>query len=145
MRRLILHVQLQAVRAIQLDLERLADRAQLVQPGMFLAARRSSFIVLDEVQFAPDIFASLRREIAADRRPGRFLLLGSASGHLLRQQTDFEIRFSQTLKPTRGFWPALADLKTTQAYVVAPVERRHPLAKNVEVIPIGDIPAVLAA
>ena len=342
--------------SLVLDLERLADRAQLAQPELFLASRRSQLVVLDEVQFAPEIFASLRPEIDADRRPGRFLLLGSASGHLLRQQTEslagrvsylelgplaasevpadavslqrlwlrggfpvsylapsdvlsyawrqdfvqtflqrdlpafgvgvaavtlqrfwrmlahlhgqlfnasqlgqslggashttaaryldvltdtmmvrrlephfvnlgkrlvkspkiyvrdsgivhallgvasiedlqshpvagpswegfcveqihahlpagasvgfyrtsagteldvlvtagkrrvgFEIKFSQAPKPTRGFWQALEDLETTRAYVVAPVERRYPLAKNVEVIPIGDIPAALAS
>lgn len=74
--------------SLVLDLERIADRAQLVQPELFLAAHRSRLVVLDEVQFAPEIFASLRPEIDADRRPGRFLLLGSASGHLLRQQTE---------------------------------------------------------
>lgn len=342
--------------SLVLDLERLADRAQLAQPELFLASRRSQLVVLDEVQFAPEIFASLRPEIDADRRPGRFLLLGSASGHLLRQQTEslagrvsylelgplaasevpadavslqrlwlrggfpvsylapsdvlsyawrqdfvqtflqrdlpafgvgvaavtlqrfwrmlahlhgqlfnasqlgqslggashttaaryldvltdtmmvrrlephfvnlgkrlvkspkiyvrdsgivhallgvasiedlqshpvagpswegfcveqihahlpagasvgfyrtsagteldvlvtagkrrvgFEIKFSQAPKPTRGFWQALEDLQTTRAYVVAPVERRYPLAKNVEVIPISDIPTALAS
>ncbi|MEO8921287.1 MAG: ATP-binding protein [Caldimonas sp.] len=74
--------------SLVLDLERIADRAQLVQPELFLAAHRSRLVVLDEVQFAPEIFASLRPEIDAARRPGRFLLLGSASGHLLRQQTE---------------------------------------------------------
>ena len=342
--------------SLVLDLERLADRAQLAQPELFLASRRSQLVVLDEVQFAPEIFASLRPEIDADRRPGRFLLLGSASGHLLRQQTEslagrvsylelgplaasevpadavslqrlwlrggfpvsylapsdvlsyawrqdfvqtflqrdlpafgvgvaavtlqrfwrmlahlhgqlfnasqlgqslggashttaaryldvltdtmmvrrlephfvnlgkrlvkspkiyvrdsgivhallgvasiedlqshpvagpswegfcveqihahlpagasvgfyrtsagteldvlvtagkrrvgFGIKFSQAPKPTRGFWQALEDLQTTRAYVVAPVERRYPLAKNVDVIPIGDLPAALAS
>ncbi len=62
-----------------------------------------------------------------------------------RRRIGFDIQFSQAPKPTRGFWQAIDDLKTTQAYVVAPVERRYPLAKNVEVIPIGDGPAVLAA
>ena len=42
-------------------------------------------MVLDEVQHMPQLFAALRPEIDADRRPGRFLLLGSASAELLRQ------------------------------------------------------------
>lgn len=74
--------------ALLLDLERLADRAQLAQPELFLAAHRSRLVVFDEVQAAPELFVSLRPEIDADRRPGRFLLLGSASGHLLRQHTE---------------------------------------------------------
>lgn len=38
-------------------------------------------IVLDEVQLAPDLFRAIKAEIDRDRRPGRFLLTGSA--HLL--------------------------------------------------------------
>jgi hypothetical protein len=34
--------------------------------------------ILDEVQQAPELFPALRREIDRDRRPGRFLLTGSA-------------------------------------------------------------------
>jgi predicted AAA+ superfamily ATPase len=42
-------------------------------------------VVLDEVRNAPGLFSELRAEIDAERRPGRFLLLGSASFRLLRQ------------------------------------------------------------
>lgn len=71
--------------ALALDLERESDRARLAQPALFFAQNRHRFIVLDEVQLVPEIFSALRPEIDADRRPGRFLLLGSASGRLLRQ------------------------------------------------------------
>jgi hypothetical protein len=74
--------------ALFLDLERDADRAQLARADLFLARQRGRLVVLDEVQMAPDIFAALRPEIDADRRPGRFLLLGSASGSLLRQSAE---------------------------------------------------------
>ncbi|MDQ6680437.1 MAG: AAA family ATPase, partial [Pseudomonadota bacterium] len=74
--------------AIVLDLERPADRAQLAEPELFLASHRDRLVVIDEVQNMPELFASLRPEIDAQRRPGRFLLLGSASGHLLRQHTE---------------------------------------------------------
>jgi uncharacterized protein len=56
--------------AIVLDLERLADRAQLAEPELFFAQHRRRLIVLDEVQHVPGIFAALRPEIDADRRPG---------------------------------------------------------------------------
>ena len=36
----------------------------------------------------PEVFAQLRPEIDAQCRPGRFLLLGSASGQLLRQSSE---------------------------------------------------------
>ena len=71
-----------------LDLERPADRAQLAEPELFLAQHRDRLVVLDEVQMLPDLFTHLRPEIDADRRPGRFLLLGSASGALLRQRAE---------------------------------------------------------
>jgi predicted AAA+ superfamily ATPase len=74
--------------ALMLDLERAADRAQLSDPELFFARHRDALVVLDEVQHMPDIFAALRPEIDADRRPGRFLLLGSASGTLLRQSAE---------------------------------------------------------
>lgn len=71
--------------SIYLDLETAADQAKLTDPARFLGARRDRLVVLDEVQNAPGLFSELRAEIDADRRPGRFLLLGSASFRLLRQ------------------------------------------------------------
>lgn len=74
--------------SIWLDLERAADRAQLSEPELFLARHRERLVVIDEVQNAPELFAHLRHEIDAQRRPGRFLLLGSASGALLQQGSE---------------------------------------------------------
>ena len=74
--------------ALVLDLERASDRASLQQPELFFAAHRDRLLILDEVQLAPELFATLRPEIDADRRAGRFLLLGSASGALLRQSSE---------------------------------------------------------
>ena len=71
--------------ATYLDLETATDQAKLADPARFLAARRDRLVVLDEVQNAPGLFSELRAEIDADRRAGRFLLLGSASFRLLRQ------------------------------------------------------------
>ena len=74
--------------AVVLDLERESDRAALDRPELFFAAHRDRLLVLDEVQHLPGLFAALRPEIDSDRRPGRFLLLGSASGELLRQSGE---------------------------------------------------------
>ena len=71
--------------AIVLDMERESDRAVLTRPELFLPLHRDRLVVLDEVQHLPALFAQLRPEIDADRRAGRFLLLGSASRELLRQ------------------------------------------------------------
>jgi predicted AAA+ superfamily ATPase len=70
------------------DLERESDRAALRQPELLLPTLRDRLVVLDGVQLAPGLFAALRPEIDDDRRPGRFLLLGSASGELLRQSAE---------------------------------------------------------
>jgi uncharacterized protein len=74
--------------AVMLDLERASDRAQLAEPELFFARHREHLVVLDEVQLMPELFSTLRPEIDAARRPGRFLLLGSASGELLRQKSE---------------------------------------------------------
>ncbi|MGQ0708111.1 MAG: ATP-binding protein [Rhodoferax sp.] len=51
-------------------------------------------VVLDEIQNQPQILSELRGEIDADRRPGRFLLLGSASFKLLKQSQSLAGRLS---------------------------------------------------
>ena len=73
--------------AVFLDLELPADRAKLDNPAAFFAAHRDHLVVIDEVQTMPDLFVQLRPEIDADRRSGRFLLLGSASGVLLTAES----------------------------------------------------------
>jgi len=74
--------------ALFLDLEREADRARLERADLFFPRHRDQLVVLDEVQALPGLFAKLRPEIDAARHPGRFLLLGSASGPLLRQSAE---------------------------------------------------------
>ena len=74
--------------AVYLDLELEDDRAKLSQPSLFFRANRDRLVVLDEVQRVPNLFDALRPEIDADRRPGRFLLLGSASPVLLKQTSE---------------------------------------------------------
>ncbi len=74
--------------AISLDLQLTGDREKLSNGSGFLQANRDKLIVLDEVQYVPEVFAQLRPEIDALRRPGRFLLLGSASGKLLQQSSE---------------------------------------------------------
>ncbi len=69
------------------DLEDPADLARLDQPMTALADLRD-LVVIDEVQRRPDLFPILR--VLADRRNNRtrFLVLGSASGDLLRQTSE---------------------------------------------------------
>lgn len=74
--------------ALMLDLEKDSDLALLTNPELFFSRHRDKLIVLDEVQTTPELFRHLRPEIDAQRRVGRFLLLGSASGKLLRQSSE---------------------------------------------------------
>ncbi len=74
--------------AVALDLQLASDREKLLNGSGFLEAHRDKLVVLDEVQYVPEVFAQLRPEIDALRIPGRFLLLGSASGKLLQQSSE---------------------------------------------------------
>ena len=74
--------------ALLLDLEQESDRARLFNPQLFFSQYRDRLVILDEVQVMPELFSALRPEIDAVRKPGRFLLLGSASGKLLNQSSE---------------------------------------------------------
>ena len=80
--------------AIYLDLESPQDLARLGEGPLFLQAHADQLIILDEVQNAPGLFSVLRGEIDRIRRPGRFVLLGSASFELLRQSQSLAGRLS---------------------------------------------------
>lgn len=78
--------------AYYLDLELPSAQRQLDDPEAFLQAHRHQLVILDEVQRQPELFAVLRSVIDQRRRDGetagQFLLLGSASGVLLRQTSE---------------------------------------------------------
>jgi uncharacterized protein len=74
--------------AVMLDLERPSDVAKLSEPELFLAPLADRLVVLDEVQLRPELFPVIRALVDAQRRPGRFLVLGSAAPALLRQSSE---------------------------------------------------------
>jgi predicted AAA+ superfamily ATPase len=76
-----------ATRVTRFDLENPADLARLTDPMLGLQDL-TGLVVLDEIQFRPQLFAVLR--VLADRRPirARFLVLGSASPDLLKQSAE---------------------------------------------------------
>src|SRR6185295_3660353 len=45
-------------------------------------------VVLDEIQRAPEIFVAIKASVDRDRRPGRFLLTGSANVLLVPRLSD---------------------------------------------------------
>ena len=69
---------------LYLDLENPLDVRRLADPYTFLSTNKDKFIIIDEVQIIPSLFAVLRSVIDEDRRNGRFILLGSASPQLVK-------------------------------------------------------------
>lgn len=80
--------------SIYLDLDTASARARLSNPSAFFETNRKRLVVLDEIQNQPELLQELRGEIDADRRPGRFLILGSASFKLLKQSQSLAGRLS---------------------------------------------------
>ena len=73
---------------VYLDLELPSDLAKLAEPEIYLQQHVNRLVVLDEIQRLPDLFPVLRGLIDQDRRPGRFLILGSAGPDLLHQSAE---------------------------------------------------------
>jgi hypothetical protein len=94
------------------DLEDPASLARLDEPMTALRPLRG-LVVIDEVQLRPDLFPVLR--VLADRRPSpaRFLVLGSASGDLLRQSSE-SLAGRMELVPVGGFSLAEVGAKATR-------------------------------
>jgi len=73
---------------IYLDLENEFDFNKLNDSGYFFQQYQDKLIVIDEVQRKKELFPVLRSVIDMDRRPGRFILLGSASPDLIRDSSE---------------------------------------------------------
>ena len=73
---------------VRLDLEDPDDRSILANAKDYLVAHAHELVVIDEVQRMPELFPLLRTLIDRDKRPGRFLLLGSSSTSLLQQASE---------------------------------------------------------
>lgn len=73
---------------IYLDLEKNSDINKLEDPELFFSQNQDKTIILDEIQHQPSIFRLLRAVIDENRKPGRFIIIGSASPALLRQSPE---------------------------------------------------------
>lgn len=69
--------------AAYFDLESEPDRSRLANPELALGGL-TELSIIDEIQRQPELFATLRVLVDRDRRPGRFLILGSASPDIVR-------------------------------------------------------------
>lgn len=66
-----------------LTLDDPAVQATAREDPYFFASSTRGLTVIDEVQFVPSLFPAIKRVVDNDPAPGRFLLTGSASVHLL--------------------------------------------------------------
>ena len=71
-----------------LDMENPQDIHKLDDAQLYLKQYQDHLVILDEAQRKPELFPLLRFLIDEDRRPGRFMILGSASPSLKRQASE---------------------------------------------------------
>lgn len=74
--------------SIYLDLELRTDWFKLDDAQSYLIAHEDVCVVIDEIQIRPELFALLRALTDQKREPARFILLGSASPHIVKLNTE---------------------------------------------------------
>ena len=75
-------------KALILDLDLPSDLRKLGDAELFLREHSDRLVCIDEIQLKPDLFPLMRALVDMDRRPGRFVILGSASRDLIRQSSE---------------------------------------------------------
>lgn len=93
---------------LYLDLESLQDLNRLRDPELYLSERQDRLIILDEIQRMPTLFPLLRSLVDRHRVAGRFVLLGSASPHLLQQSSESLAGRIAYLELQPLIWPEVA-------------------------------------
>lgn len=102
-------------------------RAAEVDPAGFVAQAKG-LTVLDEIQLAPSLFQAIKAEVDRDRRPGRFLLTGSANVLVLPQLSEslagrMELVTLEGL--SQGEIQGLSANLVDQLFDAAPLESKH--------------------
>lgn len=100
-----------------LDLEKDSDLEKLSDPEWFLGSRREKLICLDEIQRKPELFPLLRSLIDEDRRPGMYLILGSASRELIRQSSESLAGRISYHSLTPFLWDEVKEYTTIENYM----------------------------
>ncbi len=99
-----------------LDLELPSDIRKLQDPELFLNEHKAKLVCIDEVQQKPDLFPVLRALVDKDRKPGRFLILGSASRDLVRQGSETLAGRIHYVELTPFTWNELAGRPVVKAW-----------------------------
>ncbi len=66
------------------DLESPSDKSKFRDPEYFLSSLKAHTIIIDEVQRLPELYELLRSLVDKNKTKGKYLLLGSASPHLIQ-------------------------------------------------------------
>lgn len=86
---LVKHLQSQIPKpSIYLDLELREDWFKLEDAQSYLSGHTDKCVIIDEIQVRAELFALLRALTDQQREPARFLLLGSASPHIVKLNTE---------------------------------------------------------
>ncbi len=75
-------------KVVYLDMELPSDQNKLLEPELYLKQFTDELVIIDEIQRLPSLFPLLRALVDQDKTSGRFLVLGSASPHLLKQSSE---------------------------------------------------------
>ncbi len=81
-------IQKKFVNSIYLDLELPSDENKLRDPEFFLQNYEDYLVIIDEIQQKPELFSVLRALIDKNRKPARFLILGSSSPELIKKSSE---------------------------------------------------------
>jgi predicted AAA+ superfamily ATPase len=73
---------------LYLDLELDSDWQKLEDAERYLKRHEDKCVIIDEVQLKPTLFPLLRALIDQKREPARFILLGSASPSIVKENTE---------------------------------------------------------
>lgn len=73
---------------VYLDLESPSDFEKLNQAEQFLTSVQDKLVIIDEIHRRKELFPLLRSLIDKNRRPGRFIILGSASPEVIRDSSE---------------------------------------------------------
>lgn len=81
-------IQKKYTNSVYLDLELPSDFNKLIDAEYFLKSYEDKLIVVDEIQHRPELFTIIRALVDQNRKPARFLILGSSSPDLLRKSSE---------------------------------------------------------
>ncbi len=74
--------------SLYIDLESTEDAAIMEEAELFLKEQERKCIIIDEIQRKRSLFPLLRSLVDKNRKPGRFIILGSASPDLIRDSSE---------------------------------------------------------